>query len=309
MAKKLKKITLKQLGELISKRVENHYDAIAFAEGARGNGKSTFIGKVCFRLKPPLKKFRMKRDIAFSREDVVKQLSKKEKGIVWADELVNVAYNRDFYESGQKVLLKALNMYRDSGNVFFGCIPRFVDLDAQLQRLCRMRIVIPKRGLAIIHEPVHSIYTKDPWDIKTNMKIEANWTLKNKKPQWHKLTTAKAYVRFGKFAPLTEEKYKRLKKEKRGRVMEEYSMRDDLKEKSFYESLVEEIIKGDMTKEMFHTVIRVKGIKAPTAKKAVNNILAERGDKHRWGHYIKDARGMTEKEGQVHSTKEGVLGF
>ena len=46
------------------------------------------------------------------------------------------------YENEQKTLLKALNMYRDSCNVFIGCIPKFVELDKQIQRLCKIRITI-----------------------------------------------------------------------------------------------------------------------------------------------------------------------
>lgn len=306
---KLKKLTMKGFGTMITKRIENNYDAPIFIEGARGDGKSTFTWRTCKKLTDPIKKFNPKRDIAFSRDDTTKQLATKEKGIIWSDELVNVAYNRDFYEAGQKILLKALNMYRDSGNVFIGCIPRFVDLDTQIQRLCRLRVVIPHRGLAIIHEPISSIYTKDPWDVKRNMKIEANWTARNKRPKWHKLTTARAYLRFRKLPPKTEELYKIIKKEKRGRVMEEYGRTDDPKEKSFYESLTDEVVTGNLTKDMFSAIIRVKGIQVASAKRAVNDVLTKRGDKHRWGHYIKDAKGMTKSEGKSLPSREGVLGF
>jgi len=110
--------------------------------------------------------------------------------------MINVTYNRDFYVEDQKLLLKGLNMYRDSCNVFVGCIPRFIDLDVQLQRMCKIRITVVRRGIALIQTRRKAIYSTDPWDIRMNQKIEDKWSMKGtKNPRYSQLTTVRGIIK------------------------------------------------------------------------------------------------------------------
>ena len=95
--------------DVIEGWIGNKFDGIIFIEGKRGLGKSTLAYKIATRLKTPIA-FSPKRDIVYSRDDTLKHLATKKGGVIFSDEMINVAYNRDFYNEEQKVLLKALNM-------------------------------------------------------------------------------------------------------------------------------------------------------------------------------------------------------
>ncbi len=97
--------SLKEICEMISDMQKNKYDCIIMIDGKRGIGKSTLGSKLMYRLG-----FSPKRDIVYSREDVIKSYAKKNKGYIFADEMVNVGYLRDFWGSDQKTLIKVMNM-------------------------------------------------------------------------------------------------------------------------------------------------------------------------------------------------------
>jgi len=164
--------TLKDIRECIEKMTspDVKMDMICFIEGRRGLGKSTLGYKILSGLKVSVP-FKPKRDLVYSREDTLKHLASKINGIIFSDEMINVAYKRDFYQEDQKELLKAFDMYRDSRNVFIGCIPQFVDLDVKIQQVCKLRLTVVRRGLALVQMKMPTIYSMDPWDIKNNQRI------------------------------------------------------------------------------------------------------------------------------------------
>ena len=107
-----------------------------------------------------------------------------------ADEMINVTFNRDFYDLDQKNVIKMINMNRDHCNLFIACVPQFQNLDTQIKNLCKIRITVVRRGLAIIQTPNRTIYVKDKWDQATNEKFEREWLQKGiSKPTYSKLTT------------------------------------------------------------------------------------------------------------------------
>jgi hypothetical protein len=92
-----------------------------------------------------------------------------------------------------------------------------------------MRISVIRRGLAIVHTPVKSIYSKDIWDTAHNEKIEREWLKGNSsKPKYSRLTTFRGFL---KFPDLTEKQrtlYEKLKFEKRNQLMvEDEEKKDD----------------------------------------------------------------------------------
>jgi len=278
------KWTLKDLCEVIDKTINNKFDFIIFIEGKRGAGKSTLGYKASHGITP---KFVPERDLVYKRDDVIKGLANKTKGIIFGDEMINVAYNRDFYEQDQKILLKALNMYRDSCNVFIGCVPRFVDLDKQIQKLCKMRIQVVRRGLAILHKQVPSIYKDDPWDIKTNMKIEAKWNQNGIiKPIYSQLTTYAGHLYFGDLSPRQRERYERIKKERRHKVYGNYEDMDKTVDDVFYHNLVKRLKGGKITKEMFQEICLVAGKKYKSVQVRVNQILKDSGERKTYKDFI-----------------------
>ena len=293
---------IKDVCEVIEKCVQNKFDFICFIEGNRGLGKSTLAFKICSRVNVPVP-FSPKRDLVYTREETLKHLASKKGGIIFSDELINVAYNRDFFQDEQKTMLKALNMYRDACNVFIGCIPKFIELDKQLQRLCKMRITVVRRGVALIQTQMPSIYSQDNWDIKGNQKVEAKWTLRGgKNPQYAKLTTVRGILNFSDLSPHQREIYEAIKEEKRGRVFGDYQDVTLLgnPEKVFYQNLLEQVVAGKMTNDLIDTIATINGRDKSKIRRKLNDMLKEKGDKNRIRDYV-----MTKEQ----RTKRDKLGF
>lgn len=228
--------------------VNNKYDFICFIEGPRGSGKSTLGYILARKLKNKGLRFRAESNMVYSRKETLRLLATKERTIVLSDEMINVAYNRDFYEKDQKLILKALNMYRDSCNVFIGCIPRFDDLDNQIRRLCKMRITVKKRGIALIQIPLRGVFTPDPWDSKENIKKE----IKNPRGIT-KFTTVKGILRFKDLKPKARAKYERLKKLNRGRVFDENLELKELNpQENMMNKIYKKLINGEATKQYLY---------------------------------------------------------
>ena len=277
MGRKFLRWSLKDLAEVINRRVNNEFDCNILIEGKRGLGKSSLAYKLANLSKL---KFKPKRDLLYSRDEVLKAITNYRKGVILADELVNVGYKRDFYEHGQKQLIKALNMYRDSNNLFFGCIPRFVDIDTDLMGLCQIRLTVIRRGVAIIHRPVSSTYTRDPWDIKNNAKIESTWTMtRSRKPRFMKLTTCIGYIRYGALGPASWKIYESIKHDKRGKVY----MNDEEAERlsdpnfKFYHNLKERMIANKLTPDILMEICQVSGKSYKGVRSKLNEMLREEG--------------------------------
>ena len=280
MAKRILKWTIKDLvTECIDPMLENKFDCNLFLEGNTGIGKSVLGWKIATRANSP---FYPKKDLIYSRDELIKGVSTKRRGINFADELVNVAYKRDFYEYGQKQLVKALNMYRDSENLFIGCIPRFVDLDVDMQGLCKIRITVIRRGFAILQKQISSIYTKDPWDIRNNQKIESKWVLsRSKKPRFIQLTTVFGYLKFGDLSRAAKELYEGLKKEKRNRIYQEDEDLAKLQdpETVFYRNLFDRVVKKQLTPKMLLEMSLVTNRKYSVVRARLNALLKDKGVK------------------------------
>lgn len=296
-------VSMDWLRRRIENMVKNKFDCIMFVEGNRGLGKSTFCYKLLSGLDVPIP-FKPRRDLVYTRTDTLKHLATKKGGVIFSDEMINVAYNRDFYQEEQKTLLKALNMYRDSCNVFVGCIPKFVELDKQIQRLCKIRITIVRRGIALLQTQNPSIYQSDSWDLKNNQKIESKWTLKGvKNPKYSQLTTVRALIRFGDLTPKQREEYEAIKQEKRNKVFGEYQdgqLLYENPEKIFYENLVKQALAGKVTKEIWNTLAVINNKKQDEMRRKFNQYLKEAGSDKTFRDLI-----LTSKE----KHKRDMLGF
>lgn len=273
--------SIKDLCDVIENRISHLFDCIIFIDGYRGIGKSTLGYKISSRLNIPTK-FNPKRDILYKRDEVIKHIANKKGGVIFADEMINVAHNRDFYIEDQKILVKALNMYRDSRNVFIGCIPTFATIDNQIKDLCVIRITVVRRGVALIQTKISSLYTSDPWDIKNNQRIESKWTTKgSKRPRYSQLTTVRGILRFGDLSPKSRELYEQIKFERRNRIYAEFedsSLIDD-PDKIFYSNLLDRIVKGKISKKIFEEVCIISGRKVSSVRRRLNQMLKDKGSR------------------------------
>lgn len=285
--------SLKNLIEVLVGWQENKFDGLIVIDGRRGLGKSTLAVNTAFRFP----QFKLKRDVLFSRREIMHSLSKSKYKIIVADEMINVTYNRDFYAEEQKKLLKMLNMYRDSCNILIACVPNFYDLDKQFRALCKMRLNVVRRGLAVIHTPLQSAYTSDPWDLKINEKIEKSWVMKKDfKPIYSKLTTYKGLLRFGDLPKKRKATYEKLKQEKRNVVYESEMESENKKDISLLDNLTNQLVGGTLLKDdiiklcQLHPQLHYDNIIA-----GLNKRLKRNGDEHRSSHYFKVNAGEISK--------------
>lgn len=281
------KWTIKDVAEIIEGMIKAKFSCEIIVEGNRGTGKSTLVYKVFKRLKAPIKPFNPYKDIHYKRENVLKALATLKLSCIFGDEMINVAFNRDFYENEQKEILKALNMYRDSCNVFIGCVPQFSTLDNQFKNIIKIKITVRRRGLAEVHTPIESTYMNDKWDTKNNQKIEAKWSLRGKKPKPQQLTTFRGFLTWNDLTPKQKRIYEKVKQEKRNRVFNEQIGLDEKDDLTFYDRLLNQLLKGELTKKDIFNICSVVGKKYSSVQNYINKQLKDRAIKGTFKDFIK----------------------
>ena len=289
--------SLQRLMMAICDRLQNQFDVFMVIEGKRGLGKSTLGYKVMMLVKREMKrrgvngyKFIPRRDLLYERQDVLKFFHKwQHSGL--ADEMINVTFNRDFYNPDQKDLVKMINMNRDHNNLFIACVPQFKVLDSQIKNLCAMKITVVRRGISIIHTPNKTVYARDIWDEQVNEKIEREW-LKGgiRLPRYSKLTTFRGFLRFPKLTEKQEEIYQKIKDEKRNIIAQGKGLEEEKEIKPFdfiYNALINKQIKNT---EMLDGMIFAHGFKIDSVKAKIRNKLKEDKKKTSLPYYYYDEK-------------------
>jgi len=228
MAKVLIKWNMKKMIIMICNILENKFDCVIVIEGNRGLGKSTLGIHLARGVAREMKrrgitdyKFNWRGSLIYTKKET-KHFWNKWKATAIADEMINVTFNRDFYNEDQKNIIKMINMNRDHCNFFIACVPQFQSLDNQIKNLCKIKITVVRRGLCIIQTPNRTIYVRDKWDQATNEKIERQWLQKGiTKPAYSKLTTFRGLMQFPKLHPSVEDKYKEIKDVNRNLIAKE----------------------------------------------------------------------------------------
>ncbi len=290
---------IKDIVEIANRRVKNNFDFNIAVTGARGNGKSTCIGKIFWKLN----NFKPKKHIVYSREDVIKLLSSQKYGLCWDDEAINSGYKREFFSKAQQDLIKYITAYRDNFNIFASAVPNFFSLDKDLRDLFFMHIFIKERGIAHVHMPLQGrIYSQDKWDAITNAKIEASWTKRmrmnpNFKPPYHKLTTFKGYLIFNDLTAKQKEIYTQIKFEKRKIAYE--NLEEKPKEKSFLQKMFDAVIEKKITKNFLIQSCIVEGKKFSSVQSKLNQMLRDAGKGTLSDHLgLATKRNILEREGE-----------
>jgi len=209
-------ISLTNLCKILTKKIEKDYDIIIVIDGVTGIGKSTLALHLARRTSHS--PFKLSRDLVYSQEDFIKQMKTQYKGKIISDEMINVGFSRDWYNKKQKDIIKLLNMNRDHNNLIILCVPNFADLDKKIMNMCRMRLTVIQRGLAVIQIKNQSIYSTDKWEILVNSRIEREIMFKRKKftkMDFTKLTTFAGFLFFKPLTELQEMRYRKIKNLKR----------------------------------------------------------------------------------------------
>lgn len=267
--------TVKDIATVIRKRQENEFDARFAVTGDTGDGKSTLLSKIFYKIG----KFNPWKHQAYDQEEIIKLLTTQVKGKCFDDEAINTGYKRNWQDKGQQKQIKILTNYRDSLNVYGSALPNFFSLDKDLRDLFFLMIHVIERGVAVVHLPLQGrMYGQDKWDAKNNARIEENWTRKIKKdpnfkiPYWQ-LSTFAGYLYFTKLTPKQEKLYKEVKHAKRARVYEQ----EDKPQHDFYEETYKLLLEGKLTSEGLLQICLMNDRKYLSVLSQLNGMLKNRG--------------------------------
>jgi len=247
-------------------------------------------------------KFHWNQSLIYTKKETKTFLHKwRSNGI--ADEMINVTFNRDFYNEDQKDIIKMINMNRDHCNLFIACVPQFQTLDNQIKNLCKIKISVVRRGIAVIQTPNRSIYGKDKWDQTINEKIERAWLSKGiKNPHYAKLTTFRGLLKFPALHPTTELKYQEVKDRKRNLVAkEEMGINDEEEqEKDPTEIMIKMLLAGSVRNGVFmEGFAQANDIKIQTMRNKIIKLLKERGHPYKIADYYWENKAKEREKGSI----------
>ena len=271
--------TIKEIVEILKERQVNEFDSNLAVSGDRGNGKSTIINKIYYRLP----NFNPWKQQVYNRDDVINLLKYQQLGLCWDDEAINSGYKRDFQNKGQQELIKIITAYRDNYNTFASAIPNFFSLDKDLRDLYFIHIHVIERGIAIIHMPLQGrLYSQDRWDAKYNAKIEESWSKKiqrdpNFRPPYHKLTTFRGYLFFKDCTPKQKELYLEIKRTKRSESFLTNGEKDKNREVPFLDKLYKLMIQKKLTREGIRQACLLEDKKDSSINASLNRMLKDNG--------------------------------
>lgn len=298
---------------MICNILQNKFDCFIVLEGNRGLGKSTLAYHLAKGVAKEMKRrgvdgyrFSPKRCLLYERGEVIRFIHKwKRIGI--ADEMINVSFNRDFYDDEQKDLIKLINMNRDHLNFFEACVPAFQTLDSQIKNLCKIRLTVVRRGVAVVQTPNRTIYARDKWDQATNEKIEREWLKKGiQNPHYSKLTTFRGLLRFPPLTDKQEEIYQEIKDEKRNIVAgDQMGITDDDDEKDPVLDAARMLEQGKIRNaQILEGMAYALGKIPDSFKRSVIQYFKKQGKQHKLSEYYWENK---KKKGEVTADEERNL--
>lgn len=321
MGKKLLKWSMEKMVETIILTLLNKFDCQIYIEGKRGLGKSTLAYELAHLVDvkfrriekelPEFKgcyKFRPKKDLLYTRDKVIEFFNEwRVTGI--ADEFINTAFNRDFYQEDQKQLIKMINMNRDHCNLFIGCVPQFQTLDSQIKNLCKIRITVVRRGVAVIQTPNHTIYIKDIWDSITNEKIEREWVKKGgQTPRYTNLSTVRGILFFPDLRPKQREIYEKVKIEERNILYQERDKQNKDKKKDPISDAVDRLLTQRIKNSAILDGMAMALDKSPQGfQQTIRERLKAKGLSPKLSDYYWEGKPRKHKEQSVKNLQEEII--
>lgn len=239
--------------EMIERRRDNEKDNVILVTGGRGDGKSTFVGKVLFLFQD----FDPYESMVYTKEAFFKQLKKK-RNYLWGDEGIVNAAKGNVMTKANKLLFEGMTINRDNFNTIFIVIPSVEDFDTKILQYCSAWIHIVKRGLAAMFIPQDKgLFGKKTWDIDAMKRIFDDFQKENKQgynmPFWV-YNTFVGYIKFGKLKIEQEEIVKEIKSLRKNENLDKLTQEEvvtQVKELDNYnkyssKKLAEAIAKGEI---------------------------------------------------------------
>ena len=246
-------IPLYLIKEMIEGRRANEKDNVILVTGARGDGKSTFTGKIMFLFD----NFDPYESIVYTKEAFFKQL-KKRNNYVWADEGVVNAAKGNVMTRANKLLFEGLTINRDNFNVVFFLLPFVEDFDSKILQYVSMWVHIDSRGLGVLMLPSNKgLFGKRNWDIDAMKKMFDEFMKENQKiahmPYWV-YPNFRGYIKFGKLSIEQDKIVKEIKFLRKNENLDKQTQEEvvvEVKEMTNYKKyssikLAEKVMKGEI---------------------------------------------------------------
>lgn len=244
---------LYMIKEMLLGRRENEKDNVILVTGARGDGKSTFVGKVLFLFED----FDPYECMVYNKEKMF-ELIKKKNGYIWADEAVVNAAKGNVMSRANKMLHEIVTINRDNYNILFFCMPFVEDFDSKILQYVSMWVHIDSRGLGVMMLPSNKgIFGKRNWDVDAMKKIFDEFHKENKGinhvPYWI-YPNFRGYIRFAKLSKEQDKIVKEIKTLRKNENLDKQSQEEvvmevkSLENYSKYSSkkLAEKVAKGEI---------------------------------------------------------------
>lgn len=205
--------------EMLLERRANEKDNIVLVTGARGEGKSTFVGKILFQFED----FVPYESMVYSKDKMF-ELVKKKNGYIWGDEAVVNAAKGNVMSRANKMLHEIFTINRDNFNIVFFCMPFVEDFDSKILQYVSMWVHIDSRGLGVVLLPSNKgIFGKRNWDLDAMKKIFDEFVKENNNslhvPYWI-FPNFRGYIRFNKLSPEQDKIIKEIKSLRKNENME-----------------------------------------------------------------------------------------
>lgn len=166
--------SMEELAGMINETIRTDKDFVMAVSGETGSGKSTLAIKLAKRIYPD---FNIKRDIIYSREELIARINDSPKfSVIIMDEAINALFRRDFMKKQQKYILRLFDMCRDKNLVVILCVPVFWSIDKHLlESKVKLRLHIERTGLSFMFKPTNHPHSPDIWARKYNLLCSPKW--------------------------------------------------------------------------------------------------------------------------------------
>lgn len=173
--------SIRDFAKILIERTKQNFDNILIIESGsvKGTGKSSFSTDLEIEICKQMGfKFELEEIVIFdpTNEKIIDKVKNKPDGYpIRIDEASKVAYKRNYAKDEQKDLIVFVNVCRKFHKIILINNPSFWGLDKDLLDLADFRVIILKRGVAIVCGKDKNPDSKDKWRRDpTNLAVEKN---------------------------------------------------------------------------------------------------------------------------------------